>query len=58
MSISAALKAEVNEIDMALNKIAMGTYGTCGKCGMEISEEVLEVAPESEFCAACKKQAK
>jgi len=58
MSIATALKAEVNEIDMALNKIAMGTYGTCGKCGKEISEEVLSVAPESEFCSDCKKQEK
>ena len=58
MSISAALKAEVNEIDMALNRIAMGTYGVCAKCGEKISEEVLEVAPESEFCSNCKKEVK
>ncbi len=56
MSIASALKIEVNEIDMALNKIAMGTYGICGKCGSEIPEEVLEVAPESELCSDCKKK--
>ena len=56
MSIASDLKVEVNEIDMALNKIAMGTYGVCDKCGGEISEEVLEVAPESELCLNCKKK--
>ncbi len=56
MSMASDLKVEVNEIDMALNKIAMGTYGICAKCGSEISEEVLEVAPESELCSNCKKK--
>lgn len=58
MSIATALKAEVNEIDMALNRIAMDTYGVCGKCGGKISDEVLTVAPESEFCSSCKKEVK
>lgn len=56
MSIASALKSRVNEIDMALNKIIMGTYGICAKCGGEISEKVLEAAPESELCADCKKE--
>ncbi|MEK7546855.1 MAG: hypothetical protein AAB536_01615 [Patescibacteria group bacterium] len=55
MSIASSLKARVNEIDMALNKIIMGTYGVCGKCGGEISEKVLDMAPESELCVDCKK---
>ena len=56
MSIAYALKSRVNEIDMALNKIIMGTYGVCAKCNKEISEKVLEAAPESELCADCKKE--
>jgi len=56
MSIASALKSRVNEIDMALNKIGMETYGVCSKCNKEISEKVLEVAPESELCADCKKE--
>ncbi len=58
MSIASALKSQVNEIDMALNKIGMGTYGTCTKCNQEISEKVLEAAPESELCVDCKKEAR
>lgn len=58
MSIASALKSRVNEIDMALNKIIMGTYGVCAKCGGEISEKVLEAAPESDLCADCKKEAR
>ena len=56
MSIASALKSRVNEIDMALNKIGMGTYGICAKCNQEISEKVLEAAPESELCSDCKKE--
>ena len=55
MSISSDLKAQLNEVDMALNKITMGIYGVCAKCGGEISEEVLDAAPESELCINCKK---
>jgi len=56
MSIALSFKARLNEIDMALNKIIMGTYGVCEKCAIEISEKVLEVAPESELCSSCKKE--
>ena len=55
MSIASALKSRVNEIDMALNKLGMGSYGVCSKCAKEISEKVLEAAPESELCVDCKK---
>lgn len=56
MAIATDLKANLNEVDMALNKITLGTYGVCGKCGEQISEEVLDVAPESELCINCKKE--
>lgn len=54
MSMASDLKKSLNEVDMALNKIAMGTYGVCSKCEKEISEKVLDVAPESELCMDCK----
>lgn len=54
MSIAQALKDQVNEIDMALNRIHLGTYGICENCGQEISEKVLNLVPESNLCENCK----
>ena len=51
--ISRGLKDRLNEIDMALNKIGMNKYGLCEKCGKEIEESVLNVAPEAKFCKSC-----
>ncbi len=50
-----ALKDRLNEIDMALNRIKLGTYGACTKCGKEIEKEILDLVPESELCGECKK---
>lgn len=55
LAIAQALKDRINEIDSALNKIILGKYGLCEKCGGEISEKVLDVVPESQFCGNCKK---
>ena len=45
--------AELRRIDAALARIADGTYGTCVKCGGEISAERLAVLPDTPFCKAC-----
>lgn len=55
MAIQSTLKERLNEIDGALNRIKLGTYGVCTKCGKEIEKEVLDLVPESELCEACKK---
>ncbi|RME58664.1 hypothetical protein D6779_06090 [Candidatus Parcubacteria bacterium] len=54
LGIDAVLTERLNHIRIALGKIQDGTYGTCAKCGAEIEEEVLNVAPESDFCRTCK----
>lgn len=56
MAIAQTMKGRVNEIDMALNRIRLGTYGVCENCSGEISEEVLKIAPESNLCSRCKKE--
>lgn len=38
------------EIDTALERIAAGTYGTCGKCGGAIAPERLEAHPWAALC--------
>ena len=55
MAAGAGLKERINEIDMALNKIRMGKFGTCENCGKEIGADVLAVSPESQLCRSCKK---
>lgn len=49
-----ALKDRVQEIDDALARMREGKYGTCSKCGMDMSEEMLALVPESALCSACK----
>jgi len=48
-------KADLEEVLTALKKMEDGTYGKCERCGAEISEMVLNIAPESSFCEKCKK---
>ncbi|OGY99769.1 MAG: hypothetical protein A2945_02115 [Candidatus Liptonbacteria bacterium RIFCSPLOWO2_01_FULL_52_25] len=55
MAAGAGLKERINEIDVALNKIRMGKFGICEKCGKEIGADVLAVSPESQLCKSCKK---
>jgi DnaK suppressor protein len=50
-----AVKARINAIDSALNKLSLGKFGVCEKCGREIEEKVLAASPESRLCKNCKK---
>jgi RNA polymerase-binding transcription factor DksA len=54
LAIAQALRDEVQEIDLALERIREKKYGICTKCGKEISKEVLQTAPESTLCESCK----
>jgi RNA polymerase-binding transcription factor DksA len=56
VAIKDTLKARLNEIDMALNRIKTGGYGICAKCGKEIEKDILDLVPESELCSECKKE--
>jgi len=38
------------EINAALQRIEKGTYGTCARCGKEISPERLEAHPWASLC--------
>jgi RNA polymerase-binding protein DksA len=40
----------VGQIDHALEKIELGTYGLCDECGKEISVERLEFEPYAAYC--------
>lgn len=44
---------ELKAIEAALKRIADGTYGTCVRCGGQISQERLEAVPHAALCREC-----
>ncbi|SES65758.1 transcriptional regulator, TraR/DksA family [Natronincola peptidivorans] len=48
-------KYRLNQIDEALEKIEIGSYGICQGCGDEIAVERLEIVPETNTCIECEK---
>ena len=47
-------KKHLKKIDIALEKIESGEYGTCESCGEDISPARLEARPIALFCIDCK----
>jgi len=45
--------SELKRIDAALARITAGTYGSCQKCGDPISDERLNLLPDTPFCKQC-----
>jgi len=46
-------RAGVAEVDEALGRLALGTYGVCTACGGEIPVGRLEALPATATCVAC-----
>lgn len=44
----------VRDIDLALDRIDAGTYGTCARCGRPIPEERLDAVPYAVLDVECK----
>lgn len=44
---------EMEAIHAALARIKGGTYGVCVRCGEDISEERLDVVPQTALCRLC-----
>lgn len=49
-----SVKAMLENVDAALERIAEGTYGTCAECGKKIGRARIEFRPESIYCVDCK----
>jgi RNA polymerase-binding transcription factor DksA len=54
LSLEHSLELKLKDVNMAIEKFTEGKYGICEKCGKEIEEERLEVAPEAKLCISCK----
>jgi DnaK suppressor protein len=54
LALSAQARAAVDEIDRALAKLDVGTYGICERCGEPIKRARLKALPYASLCIACK----
>jgi DnaK suppressor protein len=54
LALSAQALAAVDEIDRAIEKIHLGTYGVCEKCHENIPKERLRALPYAALCVKCK----
>ena len=46
----------IQKIQKAIQRTEDGTYGICDVCGEEITEDRLEVRPETTLCISCKEE--
>ncbi len=49
-----SVKKMLDNVDIALERVADGTYGNCVECGKKIGSARLEFRPESVYCVDCK----
>ncbi|MGH7806021.1 MAG: TraR/DksA family transcriptional regulator [Candidatus Binatia bacterium] len=49
-------RARLHEIEQALARLDLGTYGTCDECGEAIDEERLAILPFALTCVDCKRR--
>lgn len=47
------LEDRITQIELAQQRIADGTYGTCAHCGKQIPLERLEALPHATLCIDC-----
>jgi DnaK suppressor protein len=52
--LSDSKRAEIMNIDDALDRLQRGSYGQCQGCGEPIDVERLELRPYTRFCIVCK----
>ena len=50
------LERELEMIELALEKLAKGTFGPCENCGQLIEPARLEALPQAMFCLPCQKR--
>jgi RNA polymerase-binding transcription factor DksA len=52
-ALAAQLEETLAGVRKALKKLDEGTYGTCERCGKEITQARLEAKPATAFCIDC-----
>lgn len=54
LNLSEAQRQKIRDIDAALERVAVGEYGICLRCGEEIEPKRMAVRPFSRYCVECK----
>jgi RNA polymerase-binding transcription factor DksA len=52
-ALAGAARADLAEIQAALDRLADGSYGTCQGCGARISAQRLAARPAARTCVGC-----
>jgi DnaK suppressor protein len=52
-AISHSARAELEQVEAALRRLAQGRYTTCSVCGADIEPERLAAVPYTDKCRAC-----
>jgi DnaK suppressor protein len=52
-ALTVAAESALSDIDAALNRLRLGTYGRCQHCAAPIPFERLETLPMTRFCMPC-----
>ncbi len=52
-ALAAQLQEALAQVEKALHKLDLGTYGTCERCGKPISPARLEAQPATALCIDC-----
>lgn len=48
-------QTEIRQVHAALQRIVAGSYGTCTRCGEDITEARLDTLPWTPLCRSCAK---
>lgn len=54
LALATGVRHRLEEVDAALARLDLGTYGYCQSCGQSIGRDRLEALPETTSCIACK----
>jgi len=54
MTLGRSIQDQLAEVEHALHKLDLGTYGLCDICGQPIEPARLEALPQANLCLSCK----
>ena len=57
MSLRRGTERTLEQVDEALERMDMGAYGICERCGEEIDFARLKAIPQATLCMSCRKLA-
>ena len=56
LALEERVREQSAEVEHALHKFEVGTYGLCDSCGQPIDPARLEALPHASLCVSCKAQ--